>query len=44
MCERTRGGPGLDVSCTVDDYILRLSFLGGTQAVPDGMGNISRQN
>lgn len=35
MYEFTCGGPGFDVSCTMDDYILGFSLLGCTQAIPD---------
>lgn len=38
MYEFTCGGPGFDVSCTMDDYILGFSFLGWTQAIPDVKG------
>lgn len=34
----TCGGPGFDVSCTMDHYILGFSFLGCTQAIPGEKG------
>lgn len=41
MCGFTCGGPGFNISCTVDNYILGFSFLGCTQAIPDVNGGVN---